>query len=247
MYTKNLNTFILTASQTLNIAVIMLFAVILARLVWWVVNPTFSEVYMERSSTVQNDDIKFIINRYPFGVIAKEKKAEKVVPHIVDQIKLVGVYVNTQKDSIAFIQIGDKTQTVKIGAAILGNATLKAVNPDSIIVSEGGNDATVSLSSGSGSSGDSNGGSNNNMNSNIPHMRPDARQYNPNHGNNSQMPSTNSDEFKERRRKIVEEFAQHQQSGNSASNSNANQENTNINSNNSSNNASTPAINNSGN
>lgn len=216
MYTKKLNTIILLTTKTLNFIIIMFFAVILARLVWWVANPTLNDVYIEKSLTNQRDDsVKYIVNRYPFGVVSKHKEEQVAAPKVVDQIKLVGVYLNTLKASVAFIEISGKTQLYNINSVILGNSKLKAINSDSIVVTEDGNDATVRLGGGSAGSGNVN--SSNITSSVMPYMRNDTHQStSTNQGN--QNTSINSDEFKDRRRKMMEEFAHKQANGVNTSN-----------------------------
>lgn len=207
MFTKKLNTFILVASQVLNFAIIMFFAMLLAKLVWWVINPTIGDVYVEKMSATQFDSsAKYVVNRYPFGVIVKAKAVEEAPPQIVDQIKVTGIYRGGSNDSMALIEASGKTLVYRIGAMIMGSATLKAINSDGVVVSEDGREAVIKISNGSGVAGVIPSPSS----SHFGGQQQEFQQAAPPPG--SVTDSTVSD-FKERRRKMIEEFAQQRGSG----------------------------------
>ena len=207
MFTKKLNTFILVASQVLNFAIIMFFAMLLAKLVWWMINPSIGDVYVEKMSATQFDSsAKYIVNRYPFGIIVKAKAVEEAQPQIVDQIKVTGIYRGGSNDSMVLIEASGKTLVYRIGAMILGSATLKAINSDGIVVTEDGHDAVIKISNGSGAAGAVSSPS---AHSGIPsHLggqvqTPDQAVPPP-----TSAPDSSVSDFKERRRKMIEEFAQ---------------------------------------
>lgn len=221
MFTKKLNTIILIVSQVLTFVIVLYFAVLLAKLVWWVINPSISEVYVEKSSSNQFEkSIKYIINRYPFGVIVKVEEPKNVAPPIASQIKLTGIYYNPP-NSIAFIEYSGKAYTVKIGGSIMEEASVSVIDPDQIVITQNGADATIGLSMGSGSAAPAS--SLEQHRSTTPSHRPDAQTMNqqsfPPSGANSGTSS--GDDFKERRRKLIEEFAQ--QHGNVNNDSSGNQ------------------------
>lgn len=228
MITKKLNASIIIASKILNYGLIFYFAVLLAKFVWWVINPSLADVYVARTSVTQFDkSVKYIINRYPFGVITAPPVA--AAPPITEQLKLTGVYLNTPSNSIAFIEFNHKPMIVKIGEAISEGAVLKAINPDTIIVAQGGTEARIKLTSGNVTSGTVSQGpifpptgppANNNYQANFqPAVVNENQATNP---ANPNAVNPNSAEFKERRRRLIEEFTQRERANNPDSANKAN-------------------------
>ena len=222
MLTKKLNTTIAIVSQVLTFVITLYFAVLLAKLVWWVINPSIGEVYVEKSSANQFDkSIKYIINRYPFGIIPKVVEQKQVAPPIADQVKLTGIYYNPP-NSMAFLEYGGKAYTVKLGSKVMDDGLMKSIAADSVVISQNGADATIELSKGSGTAAQ--GSSEATHPVVTPSMRSEPTHMDRHNPNNP----ANSDDFKERRRKLIEEFAQKQQApDNGASNQNANAMNNN--------------------
>ncbi|MBP9742648.1 MAG: hypothetical protein KBD37_04740 [Burkholderiales bacterium] len=215
MLTKKLNTTILIASQILNFVIILYFAVLLAKLIWWIINPAIGEVYIEKSSATQFDkSIKYIENRHPFGVIVKVVEVKTVAPPIASLIKLTGIYFEPPKNSIAFIEYanskdnkdnGAKKLTLRLGDSVIeDNAIITEINIDNIVIVQNGSTATISLSK----------PSNNNSSGAASNISPNPR-----------MPASNnsSDEFKARRRQLLNEFAEKSQAA-AAANKNSSED-----------------------
>lgn len=227
MLTKKLNTTVALVSQMLTFVITLYFAVLLAKLVWWVINPSISEVYIEKSSANQFDkSIKYIINRYPFGIIPKVVEQKHVAPPIADQVKLTGIYFNPP-NSMAFLEYGGKAYTVMTGSKIMDDALLKSIAADHVVVSQNGADATIELSKGSGTA--TQGSSETSHPAPTPSLRADPTHMDRHNSPANNNGSNSTDDFKERRRKLIEEFAQKQQApanGNGNANTNSASNNT---------------------
>lgn len=204
MLTKKLNATILIASQILNFVIILYFAVLLAKLVWWVINPSIGEVYVEKTSATQFDkSIKYIINRYPFGVITKAVEAKSVAPPIASQIKLTGIYFNPP-NSIAFIEYTGKAHTVKVNGSIMSDAVLTAINENNVVVTQNKESAVVNLSAGSGTATSVTVATDRG----LPMVQSNTPSTSPSPANITGATTSGSDDFKERRKKLIEEFTQ---------------------------------------
>ena len=205
MFTKKINLIILVLSQILNFVIILYFAVLLAKFVWWVINPSISDVYVEKDSVMQFDKIsKYIINRYPFGVVVKHVEVKPKVLTIAEQIKLTGVYFNPPKDNIAFIEYNNVSKLLRVGDKIMdSDATIMAINMNSIVILENQESAVVNISQGSGATSNKLSGSDN-FASKI-----DSTTF---PINNSNTDRHSHDEFRERRKKIIGEFLQKESS-----------------------------------
>lgn len=214
MLTKKLNTTILIASQILSFVIILYFAVLFAKLIWWVINPSISELYIEKSSATQFDkSIKYIENRHPFGVIVKAVEVKNVAPPVASLIKLTGIYFEPPQNSIAFIEYtnskdkdskdgGAKKLTLHLGDGVIeDNAIITQINIDNIVIVQNDSSATISLSKSSSSS--SSGQSSNTS----PNLRMPVSTNSPATSNFN----ANSEEFKERRRKLLNDFAEKSQ------------------------------------
>lgn len=203
MNSKDLNQTILIISQALNLLVIVFFAVFLAKTTWWVFSPSTVDVYVEKNSANQFDNsVKYVINRYPFGVIAELKQQ---APSIIEKVKLSGIYLNTKKDSIAFLDVDNKHIIVKIGEEVAESVTLKSIKEDRVIVLYQGRELAILLSGGTAQP-----------------VVPDTNEKTPNSNNESlrtlydgtnRFPEfdnrTNNkaaEEIRERRRQLLEEF-----------------------------------------
>lgn len=204
--TKKINIGISFISRTLRVAIVLYFAVLLANVVWWTLNPTHSDHYIEKFDLDQSDKFSnYITNRYPMGIITAPKEVAK--PRIVDQIKLTGVYASDPQHSIAFLEYSGKPMIVRLGGSINGQANVKLINPTSIVIIEDGVEATISIISGSGSGG---GSASNSTNSGMPSIF--GSQGNPPSQPYYSQPSVNeqnsSDDYREKRRRMMEEMMQ---------------------------------------
>lgn len=288
MLTKKLNATIVIASQVLDFIIVLYFAVLLAKLVWWIINPSITDVYVEKSSATQFEkSIKYIANRHPFGIVPKVIEVKNVAPPIADLIKLTGVYFDPPHNSMAFIEYGGKDNkddkdsnnakdntnsgnngnkklALKIGDSVVDNsATLTAINVDSIVVVQNGATATVNIvnhTDGGGRSSAFSGGHSLPPRPNMPAINNNSSNSQSYNSSNSNGLSTgvNSEEFKERRRKLISEFAKKSQAtssnqnnpnndaaggSNDVGNANANNNNGNVSSNNNGNMAVRPGNN----
>lgn len=145
--TRKINLAISITCTVLRYFFILYTAVILAKSIWWILSPSRSDIYVEWNDPDRADkSAGYVINRYPFGVVIIPKAVEAPKPRIVDKLKLTGVYLNTPKDSIAFVEYESKPLIVKQGQ-IIGDsdAILKSINDDSIVVTENGADATIKI------------------------------------------------------------------------------------------------------
>lgn len=219
----NINQTIRGLSTALRFAAVIAIASLLAKICWWLVNPLGYDTIDSIASTYVKSDIlaQDITNRAPFGVVTVEKAP---MPTIVDQVKVVGVYAAGPKNSIAFVQIDGKNSIAAIGESIM-DATVKAINSDSIILVEKGQSVTINISSASGNSANtpstpaSGGGEHSNSASSyIPQTNTTTNaNNNPSGGNNSAVTSPNAtpspapsgqddDSIADKRRKMIEAF-----------------------------------------
>lgn len=207
--TKKINLGISIFSKVLRFFVIFYAASILAKCVWWVLSPARDSIFIEWADLDKQDKAtSYINNRYPFGVIVVTKPKEAQKPRIVDQLKVTGIYLNTEKDSFAFLEYQGKSTIAKIGGDIAGSgAIVKEIRSDEIVVSIESQDVTISISAGATSatnisSSSKSGGT----------MFTNGQSSNNNQANNnngSAGSSTNqqsSDDFRQRRKKLVDEF-----------------------------------------
>lgn len=217
MIIKNFNGGLLITSRVLNVLLILYIAVMMAKFIWWIFSPSSPEVYVEKTSVKQFDNsTKNVINRYPFGVIVVQKKAE-VVAVITDDIKLTGVYLNTKANTIAFIELNKKPMIAKVGDTVGNGVVIKVINPDSIVVIQNDNEVTLKLAGGTaqpsstGSAGVSSyipGNSRANDSYQAPTANPSQMNSPSDYNSNSSDQSGSvNDEFKERRKKLIEEFS----------------------------------------
>lgn len=135
------------ASFLLRLFIIFSTAVILAKIVWWIFVPTNPDVYVESANFDQQDKItSYIVNRYPFGVVAVAAAEDKPKPSIISQLKLTGVYLNTDSDSFAFVTYQDKSLVIRQSESIADTGLiLKQVRTDSIVVTMNNSDSIINL------------------------------------------------------------------------------------------------------
>lgn len=211
--TKRINLIICTFCRLLRIGIILYSAVIIANCVWWVLSPADTNIFIQWADLDVHDKATgYVNNRHPFGVIASNT-AKGETPHIVDQLKLTGVYLNIPKDSFAFLEYQGKPIIVHIGEEIADSgAVVKSINPDSIVVIADGDNATINITAGTA------------VQSNAPMSRSlndgnsetaFGRRSNGDDPDNSprtnsayEQPSTSRamENFRQRRRKLLEEY-----------------------------------------
>lgn len=150
MKNTNVNQAIRALSVTLRLASLVATASLIAKICWWIMNPLgYNTIDSIASSYVKPDIVaQDITNRAPFGVVTVEKAP---VPTIADKLKVVGVYAAGLKSSIAFIQIDGKNSIAAIGESVM-DATVKAINPDGIVLVEKNQSITINISSALGNS-----------------------------------------------------------------------------------------------
>ena len=133
---KRLNLGIKITTILLNYIMLISLAWICSNAVWWTFSPIATNPYASSSNIKQYDkSIKYINNRAPFGVIIVEKTKVAIVS---DNIKLTGIYLNTIKDSIAFIEVNKKPIIVKIGDDVIPGTKLDMINADKVILNTNG-------------------------------------------------------------------------------------------------------------
>jgi Tfp pilus assembly protein PilP len=178
-------------------------AVLLAKLIWWIITPAYNEVYVDRVRINQKDNsVKYIINRYPFGEVVIVKPKD-MTPAFGTLVKLHGVYVSGS-DSMAFIVYNDKSQAIKVGDNISATISLTQVLPDSIIITQNGVDATIKMTK-------SNAVVNNNSNRTFNYQNSNQNNLNnsPDNTNNASAlnGSNNTNDLIEKRKELIEKFA----------------------------------------
>jgi hypothetical protein len=212
MHTKTLNVIIFAASKIINLLIILYFAVLLAKLVWWLINPALGNVYIEKSSATEFEkSVKYVNNRYPFGIVAKAVESAHQEPPIATLVKLNGIYFNPPK-SIAFITYSGKSYIVSVGDKIMGDATLMSINTDLVVVNQNGADATIKMNPNSADDSDDDFAPDM-SNSHFSINRISEKSSIPmvNHSNHeTDIPSNRNinNDIKERRKKLIEDFAQ---------------------------------------
>ncbi len=200
MNSKNLNQNILIISQVLNLLIIIFSAVILAKFIWWIITPSINEVYLEKTTVNQFDNsVKYVINRHPFGIMVENKAP---IPSIIEKIKLSGVYQNTLKNSIAFFDIDSKHVIAKIGDDIAEGVILKSVKRNKVIVLFQGHELAIFLSGGTAQPVEPQENYNNEERFKTPYSMPNKSYEYENRGNNNKA----TEEIRERRRQLIEEF-----------------------------------------
>lgn len=217
--TKRINLGIFVLSRIARFVIIFYTAVILAKTIWWILSPADSRIFIQWADLdVHDKATAYIANRNPFGIIVVTKPKEKEKPRVVDQLKLTGVYLNTNKDSFAFLEYQGKPMVIRMGGKISDSgAVVKSIGPESIVVNADDQEATVHVTSGSASQGGSTaGGSNNapatmfgNRNGNLP----------ANNMNNNSNPNQAAEEFRDQRRRMMEEYNSRNNQGKQAGSS----------------------------
>lgn len=243
MLTKRINIIVVIVSQLLNFAFLMIAANMTAKLLWWMINPAINEVYVEKTSaSTYEKSAKYVINRYPFGIIqlAKESAPEAVViPKVASQIKVSGVYQNTADHSVAIIEYSGKTNVYGIGSLIADSALVTAIESNGVKVSEDGKETFVAISQGNADAANPSSSSNSGR-SGMPYTPPPSANSAQNNGqqNNYQDDAQrlSGDEIREKRRRMIEEFTRQQNGGGDSNTNNSSSNNANNSQNNAGNN-----------
>lgn len=215
--TKRINLSISILSRVLRFCIIFYTASILAQCIWWVVSPAKDNIFIEWADLDKQDKATgYINNRYPFGVVVVVKPKEEAKPSIVDQLRLTGVYLSSNKDSFAFLEYRGKPTLTRLGAVIGdSDATVKAINPDSITVNADGQDFTIKVSVGQASVSN-NVATSNTAGSSI------FGAASQNNSSNSQSNNGSSEDFKQRRKKLIEEYTKKERGGDSSESQSSN-------------------------
>ena len=199
MITRKINKTILISSRVAVFAMKIGFAVFFAKLLWWIAMPTYNEVYVDRTRISQKDSAtKYIINRYPFGETVVTKTIENK-PLFSSLVQLHGVYVNGD-DSMAFVDYSGKNKAVKVGDSISNDIFLTQVNPDSIIITQNGINATIEITK-------SDQTPNGKMKSANGDFTQNNNQVNGSNDNNVVSGPGDGGDLMERRREMIERFA----------------------------------------
>ena len=192
---------------------------------WWLFNPLATNPYASTPSIhLYDNSIKYINNRAPFGVIVVEKPKVAVIS---DNIKLTGIYLNTDKDSIAFMEVNKKSIIAKIGDEIVPGTKVESINADRIILNTNGSNQDLTLEKGTNEA-------NNSINlpadrqptpdiqspNQINNLSPDVNSQTS--ANNLQKNDTNLDEVRVKRKKMIEDMmkSDHQKAEPSTNNAN---------------------------
>jgi len=193
----------------LRIFIILYSASILANSVWWVLSPANTDIFVQQPSLdVRDKQTNYIKNDSPFGIVVVRTKVQEK-PKIVDQLKLTGVYLNTNKDSFAFMEYQNKPIIAHIGGKISdSDATIKSIGASSIVVNADGQDVTMKITAGGATQAAS--------------AQPGAKNSpaaagamfgnrggNPMGSNTENTPAANQqniEDFKQRRKKVLDEY-----------------------------------------
>ncbi len=144
---KRLNLGLNIASVMLNFIMLISLAWIGSNAFWWMFSPLATDPYIYTPPVNQYDNsIKYINNRAPFGVIIVEKPKVALVN---DNIKLTGIYLNTVKDSIVFLEVNSKPIIAKIGDEILPGTKIETINATKVVLNSNGTNQDLTLQRGS--------------------------------------------------------------------------------------------------
>ena len=220
----NVSQTILTSTRILRLVLVFITAYLLGKFGWWLAKPLgYISINTSISKNIKPEGIaQGIVNRAPFGVITETKVLQ---PSIVSQIDVTGVYAGGTKNSIAFILINGKNSIASIGDDIQGSK-LKLIQPDGIVITQGGQDITIKISEDKSSSNDTTSSnmpntpaqySNNSaqqqpINSN--NQAPDNQNNSNNVVSNGDSNNNQTDDLAAKRKKMIEAF-QNQNNGNS--------------------------------
>lgn len=197
MLLKNDN--ILIINGIIKVIIVCCCAVFLAKSIWWLLIPQYSEAYVEKTSIKQFDnDLQFVINRYPFGVITKDNMAK---PSLLSQLKLTGVYQSIPQKSLAFFDLNGKKLISKIGDTIDNNMVIKDINSNNVVVKDKSGENTIKIST----------SSNNLSGPNLPNMgsnnqysnETDGSMYKP---NSPTYNDNRNEDIQIKRRKLLEDY-----------------------------------------
>jgi len=199
MITKKINNTILVSSRVAVFAMKMGFAVFFAKLLWWLITPTYNEIYVDRTRINQKDSAtKYIINRYPFGETVITKTMENK-PLFSSLVRLHGVYDNGD-NSMAFVNYSGTNKAVKVGDSISDDIFLTQVNANDIIITQNGINATIEITK-------SDQTPNSKLKSGSGDFSPNNSQVNSANDSNMVSDAGDNGDLMERRREMIERFA----------------------------------------
>ncbi|MCC2644256.1 MAG: hypothetical protein K0R49_193 [Burkholderiales bacterium] len=209
--TKRINTGISILSQVLRIFLILFTASILANCVWWILSPSNNGIFVQRSYLdVRDKATRYIDNRAPFGVVVVKPKVQEK-PRITDLLKLTGVYLNTAKDSFAFLEYQGKPVIAHTGVKISdSDAVIKTINPSSIIVRSDDQDVTIYLTTGGGTKSQLQSGAKNGQETMFGNSGDNSRSSNP------------REDFMQQRKKLIDNYNAHDGISNSSRSTSSN-------------------------
>ncbi len=212
--TKRINVGISIISRILRVVIILYAASLLANCVWWLLSPSNADIFVQQPSLDTRDRATaYINNNSPFGiVVVKAKVVEK--PRIIDQLKLTGVYLNTAKDSFAFLEYQGKPIIARSGAPVAGSdATIKSIDASSIVINSESEDFTIRITAGSSTQAGASNNQQPGQKSNPGTLFGGRGSFNDtNPGQNSsgagqpRSQQQNIEDFKQRRQKMIEEY-----------------------------------------
>lgn len=196
--TKRINLGISILSKVLRVFIILYSASILANCVWWILSPGSSDIFVQKSYLdIRDKASRYIDNRSPFGIVVVKVKVQEK-PRITDQLKLTGVYLNTDKDSVAFLEYQGKPMISHSGAKIGdSDATLKSISASNIIVTSDDQDVTIQITPGGGAKASNNQSSSRNS--------PDTM-FGGRSSNSGSSSNQNIDEFRQQRKRAIEGY-----------------------------------------
>ena len=206
---KKINLGLKIALILLNFTMLISLAWISSNAFWWIFSPLATDPYANTASINQYDrSIKYINNRAPFGVIVIEKPKIEAVS---DNIKLTGIYLNTIKDSIAFLEVNKKPIIAKIGEEIVLGTKIEMIKADRVILNTNWTLQDLPLEKGAA---EANSGLNLPSNSHAPNMPTSnyTKETQPDFspqlqtGSVPQNTDANMEEIRAKRKKIVDEM-----------------------------------------
>lgn len=196
MLAKKINPIITITSQISRLVIVICFSIFIAKLIWWVITPLYSETYIEEEVLNKYENsIKYIINRAPFGTYVEPILASNSV--IKDKIKLSGIYA-AGKNSIAFFEVNSKPMVARINEEVADGFSLSNIKDAQVTLTKESQVINLSITSGSTEV---------NQVPNMPPPAPPVNAFNPNTPNvNNRNPRHHKAPSSENRNKVVEQF-----------------------------------------
>jgi type II secretory pathway component PulC len=204
--TKRINLGISILSRILRVFIILYSAAILANSVWWILSPANTDIFVQQPSLdIRDKQTSYIKNNAPFGVVVVKVKVQEK-PRIVDQLKLTGVYLNTDKDSFAFLEYQGKPVIARIGGKIANtDATIKSITASNIVVNADDQDVTMKITAG-GATQAASGQQGGAKNPSTLFGNRGGSFGGANTENTSASSQQNIEDFRQRRKKMLEEY-----------------------------------------